>query len=420
MAYTNLGRKLKSIRNIGAGGYGMVSEGIDEYGNHWALKKIQINRDGLPCLMEAALMSVLQHPYIQASTCVHATGKNLYIISELAKHDLSAWTKNNRMKHSPSDEQLRDWAWSIVQAVVCLHKHGIIHGDIKAANCLLFFDNTVKLTDFTLAVQCPSAVSTYSHNVGTCTHRAPEVWMKGTWSYSVDIWALGCTLYEIAYGENLIPYQRNHHDIKDKQDRERERSKAINCIMEYAQCTNQEVPTYVTAVPGTASRSYVNMVKSAVEYIPPSTANHKITRSPLFVDLLTRILRVDPKQRLTIEQIADHPYFQGMEECSYRILSLPGKNISSKVHEQLVRCISNITKSPSVTSLAVSIYNKICATKRYVDSNSNLLVCVYIANKLVFRTPLSIGLSQYQINAIERDICEKLEYRLLDIKDDAS
>ena len=47
------------------------------------------------------------------------------------------------------------------------------------------------------------------------TYRAPEVFRLEDWDEKVDIWALGCTMYEILYGQQLFPTQSSDSDYLD-------------------------------------------------------------------------------------------------------------------------------------------------------------------------------------------------------------
>jgi serine/threonine protein kinase len=95
-----------------------------------------------------------------------------------------------------------------------LHSRRMIHGDIKASN-ILVYDNNPKLNDFGLSTYIIEGYVQQFHStvkMYTATHRPPEVWLTNTWGFSADIWALGCTFYEIVYQTLLFDLQNTTED----------------------------------------------------------------------------------------------------------------------------------------------------------------------------------------------------------------
>lgn len=86
-------------------------------------------------------------------------------------------------------------------ALLAVHKLGVIHRDLKAANILITNEGNVRVCDFGVAAQLTS----YSHKrttmAGTPFWMAPEVIREGDqYNVKADIWSLGITVYEIATG----------------------------------------------------------------------------------------------------------------------------------------------------------------------------------------------------------------------------
>ncbi|ABN64612.2 serine/threonine kinase, partial [Scheffersomyces stipitis CBS 6054] len=89
----------------------------------------------------------------------------------------------------------------IVSSIYHLHKHGIVHRDIKDENVIVDENGVIKLIDFGSAGYTRSGP--FDVFVGTIDYASPEV-LRGE-KYEgkpQDIWALGILLYTMMYKEN--------------------------------------------------------------------------------------------------------------------------------------------------------------------------------------------------------------------------
>jgi serine/threonine protein kinase len=87
----------------------------------------------------------------------------------------------------------------------------VIHGDIKAANILTDRNANIKLSDFgasKLIEGIPADLDVsqsgrlFEHNKGSLYWMAPEILYGEPYGRRSDIWALGCTILEIASGKH--------------------------------------------------------------------------------------------------------------------------------------------------------------------------------------------------------------------------
>lgn len=89
----------------------------------------------------------------------------------------------------------------LVLALQSVHRLGVIHRDLKAANVLITNEGNVNLCDFGVAAEITSNSLKRTTMAGTPYWMAPEVIREGDqYNVKADIWSLGITVYEIATG----------------------------------------------------------------------------------------------------------------------------------------------------------------------------------------------------------------------------
>ena len=120
----------------------------------------------------------------------------LKIIQNRADCDLRIYIQNNRLSNRKKNKITKD----LVNGLNYLQSKNIIHGDIKPENILKFGKN-FKYSDFGMAKICN--IKYTENNLYTFFYRPPEV-EKYIFNLKSDIWALGCTLYEIYYNKRYF------------------------------------------------------------------------------------------------------------------------------------------------------------------------------------------------------------------------
>lgn len=102
----------------------------------------------------------------------------------------------------------RRYTAQLLDAVAELHRHGVVHRDIKPGNIFLTKSgNCLKLGDFGCAVKIQSHTTVTGElqgYVGTQAYMAPEVFTKNHsdgHGRAVDVWSVGCVIIEMASGK---------------------------------------------------------------------------------------------------------------------------------------------------------------------------------------------------------------------------
>jgi serine/threonine protein kinase len=99
-----------------------------------------------------------------------------------------------------TEGELRFYAAEILLALEYLHSKHVIYRDLKPDNLLLDANGHIVLTDFGIAtkVTAENKFRTTGRS-GTPGYMAPEVYSEKQYSFSVDIWSYGVTLYELVH-----------------------------------------------------------------------------------------------------------------------------------------------------------------------------------------------------------------------------
>ncbi len=195
------------IRQIGAGGMGMVYEGTDRsLGRRVAIKKmrdeLRLNpRERERFVIEAKTVASLHHGNIVDIYAIAEEGEDVYLVFEYVDgktiHDLV----QSKGRLSPADSSRLTSA--IGAALTYAHSHGVIHRDMKPSNVMLTTDGRVKVMDFGIARMAKDAMTRYSMTnnvVGTPPYMAPEQ-EQGVVRKESDVYSLAICAYEMLTGK---------------------------------------------------------------------------------------------------------------------------------------------------------------------------------------------------------------------------
>ncbi len=206
---------------IGEGGMGAVYKGFDRtLKRPVAVKRLRSELQNNPrererFLKEAEMVASLHHPHIVDIYTIIQDGEQTFLVFEfvLGKtvHDLLNESPGRRLAPPRALELLKQTC----EAVDHAHSRHVIHRDLKPSNIMIADGGWVKVMDFGIARQVKdSLLVTTNTIVGTPTYMAPEQAMGQVVKES-DVFALGCTLYEMLTG--AVPY-RGSGELQDKLD----------------------------------------------------------------------------------------------------------------------------------------------------------------------------------------------------------
>ena len=117
---------------------------------------------------------------------------------------------SNAIKQCLTAEQKEDIATQLLEGIDFLHKHKVVHRDLKPGNILIVKDGSKVIpliTDFGLSKAAgvvDGSVFSNSFGAGTPRYSSPEQLQGNPLRFNTDLWSYGAILYELFTGEQLF------------------------------------------------------------------------------------------------------------------------------------------------------------------------------------------------------------------------
>jgi serine/threonine protein kinase len=187
-----------------------------------------------------------------------------------------------------SKDDVRQVARDIASALSFLHKTcRAVHTDLKPDNILAELQPSSNGRNWCI---CDFGSSSFYHGssldndlITTRPYRAPEVVLKRGWTYHADTWSLGCILYELFTGRKLFDAQSDGEHLEVMQSR-------LGPIP-----TSMNPPRTGGAL---ASKRFPLL-------------RDELKAEPELLNLLEKLLRFDPNERIHCGDVLSHPFVSG-------------------------------------------------------------------------------------------------------------
>jgi len=198
------GRGYAKIKDIGQGSYGKAVLVQDKDAKLFVMKIIDMSRmdskQRKDAVNEVKVLSSLKHPYIVSYRESFQEHRHLAIVMDYADGgDLhERISKTRKAMKTFAEEKIVRWFTEATLALKYMHDKHVLHRDLKSQNLFLTSQDRLRIGDFGISKVLESTGAFARTTIGTPYYLSPEICMEKPYSYSSDIWALGCILYEMA------------------------------------------------------------------------------------------------------------------------------------------------------------------------------------------------------------------------------
>ncbi|ORX40553.1 kinase-like domain-containing protein [Kockovaella imperatae] len=191
--------------------------------------------------------------------------------------------------------------YQILRGMKYVHSANVIHRDLKPGNILLNEDCEVRVCDFGLArgfypvkgEEDQNQQLLLTEHVATKWYRAPEVLLHHRrYTTAIDVWSIGCILAELLTRKTLFPGEGTLDQLK--------------LILGVLGTPNDELMSRV------ANEKSAEMVRSLGLYEPRPLSEVIPEADPEALDLLSRLLDINPFTRITVPEAIKHPWLTGL------------------------------------------------------------------------------------------------------------
>ncbi|CAJ1398531.1 unnamed protein product [Effrenium voratum] len=273
VAHSNVGGLLRKhgyaeIKKVGEGSFGKALLVRGEDGQKLICKMVDVSkasrREMEDAVKEGKLLSELKHPYIVRYRESFTESGWLCILMDYCEGgDLTARISEAKRSRKPmSEDQILRWFVQAILALKYIHEKHVLHRDLKPSNFFLSKSGNLKMGDFGIAKVLACTIAVAKTQIGTPYYLSPELCQEKPYTFSSDIWAMGCILFEL-------------------------------CAL--------KVPFDAPNIPGLVQK----IVRAPVPPVPA-------TYSAFLRELVGQMLNRNPDQRPSPEEILQKPRLQGI------------------------------------------------------------------------------------------------------------
>ena len=300
--------------------------------------KIKTKEDLIRIQRETKILSMLDHPNIIKTYKISETPKKYFIIMEYCEGGelFDYIVEKDRLDEYESSI----FFYQLINALDYIHSKGVAHRDLKPENLLLSQKKkSIKIIDFGLSNFYEIGEKGLETPCGSPSYASPEIIRGEIYDgFKIDIWASGIILYAMLCG--YLPFDDDEEEEKEDKDDVKYFSQSNTNNKEEKSEDNEVL--------------FQKILEGKIDF--PDYV------SDMAIDLIQKILVVEPENRIEIKDIKKHKFYL-LGKKNYLLYQ---KNLAE--HE----IFDNLNSNNNDTNKSSNIVN-ITDNSNLIDKDKNVI-----------------------------------------------
>ncbi|KAI1361455.1 serine/threonine protein kinase [Xylaria arbuscula] len=218
--------------------------------------------------------------------------------------------------------EIKQVAKCILEALRALHKDGLVHTDVKLDNVFVNYGqgdrrfSEIQLGDFGGVVSQDSSFAREGHIIGAAFTRSPEAMLQLSWGTSTDVWSFGNAILSLVHGGGYHHFDPGWEGFKpEDQDYE-------ITVLKRMYSSVGPFPPSMAEIIGPDTFEVIHFLN---QQGPPQRPLQRWSTKelpPADNEFIRRILKLDPRDRPTVEEILQDEWFTEESDDTRETISI--------------------------------------------------------------------------------------------------